>query len=132
MLCDVTELDLQWPNKHRPEVLGVQGVAASRKRRGVSDALNDGALRDGGTSVAPCLLTWATMKRKRKKNIYKRYGPSAREPLPPLDPATIEAYENGDLEPPLSVLLAYAETVGIPVENLLDDDRDVWFGECRN
>ena len=75
------------------------------------------------------MLTWATMKRKRKKNIYKRYGLSGREPLPPLDPATIEAYENGEAEPPLPVLLAYAEMVGIPVENLLDDDRDVWFGE---
>ena len=71
----------------------------------------------------------ASMKRK---NICKRYDLSVAEPLPPLDPATIEAYENGELEPPLSVLLAYAEMVGIPVENLLDDDRDVWFGECVN
>jgi hypothetical protein len=72
------------------------------------------------------------MKRKRK-NIFKgRYDLSAAEPLPPLDPATIDAYESGASEPPLSVLLAYAKMAGIPVENLLDDDRDVWFGECVN
>ena len=73
-------------------------------------------------------------KRNRPKRLgnCKRYDLSAAEPLPPLDPATIEAYENGELEPPLSVLLAYAKMVGIPVENLLNDDRDVWFGECVN
>jgi len=69
---------------------------------------------------------------KRKNICKRRYDLSAVEPLPPLDPATIDAYESGELEPPLSVLLAYAKTVGIPVENLLDDDRDVWFGECVN
>ena len=69
----------------------------------------------------------------KQKNICKRrYDLSAGEPLPSFDPATIDAYESGALEPPLSVLLAYAEMVGIPVENLLDDDRDVWFGECVN
>ena len=73
------------------------------------------------------------MKVKRKrKNIYKSHDLSAAEPLPPLDPATIDAYESGAVEPPLSVLLAYAKMAGIPIENLLDDDRDVWFGECVN
>jgi hypothetical protein len=32
----------------------------------------------------------------------------------------------------LSVLLTYARLAGIPVENLIDDDRDLWFEHCVN
>jgi len=43
------------------------------------------------------------------------------------DGTEIAGYENkGDL--PISVLYAYARLAGIPVENILDDDRDLWFG----
>jgi hypothetical protein len=49
-----------------------------------------------------------------------------------IDAATLEAYENGDVDLPFSVLLAYAELAGIPVENLVDDDRDLWFGHRMN
>jgi hypothetical protein len=43
------------------------------------------------------------------------------------DGTEIAAYENmGDL--PISVLYGYARLARIPVENILDDDRDLWFG----
>lgn len=43
------------------------------------------------------------------------------------DGIEIAAYENRD-DLTISVLYAYARFAGIPVENILDDDRDLWFG----
>ena len=40
--------------------------------------------------------------------------------------AEIEAYENDEDDLLVSVLLAYAKMAGVPVENLLHDDRDLW------
>jgi transcriptional regulator with XRE-family HTH domain len=37
----------------------------------------------------------------------------------------ISKYELDKNEPPLMVLLAYSRLAGIPVENLIDDDRDL-------
>jgi hypothetical protein len=34
-----------------------------------------------------------------------------------LDAATIDAYESGELDLPVSVLFAYAKLAGIPIEN---------------
>jgi transcriptional regulator with XRE-family HTH domain len=42
--------------------------------------------------------------------------------------AEIEAYENDEDELLVSVLFRYAKLAKIPIENLLHDDRDVWFG----
>jgi transcriptional regulator with XRE-family HTH domain len=66
------------------------------------------------------------------KAIRERYDLTLAEPLKSLDAATIEAYENGEADLPVSVLFAYAKLAGIPVENLLDDDRDVWFAHRVN
>jgi transcriptional regulator with XRE-family HTH domain len=54
------------------------------------------------------------------------------EPSKSLDAATIDQYEKGNVDLPLSVLLAYARLAGIPVENLIDDERDLWFEHCVN
>lgn len=69
---------------------------------------------------------------EKLKRIRERYDLTLAEPLKSLDAATIEAFENGDVDLPLSVLFAYAKLAGIPVENLLDDDRDLWFGHRVN
>lgn len=66
------------------------------------------------------------------KAIRERYDLRLAGPLKSLDAATIEAYESGEVDLPLSVLFAYARLAGIPVENLLDDDRDLWFGHRLN
>lgn len=46
--------------------------------------------------------------------------------------AEILAYENDEGELPVSVLLRYAKEFGIPVENIIYDDRDLWFGHRVN
>ena len=69
---------------------------------------------------------------QKLRAIRERYDLSAALPFRLLDAATIEAYESGELDLPVSVLFAYARVAGIPVENLLDDDRDVWFGDRVN
>ena len=40
--------------------------------------------------------------------------------------AEILAYENDEEDLLLSVLFGYAKIANIPVENLLNDDRDLW------
>jgi hypothetical protein len=59
--------------------------------------------------------------------IREQYDLTAAESSKSLDAATIDAYEKGDLDLPLSVVLSYARLAGIPVQNLIDDDRDLWF-----
>jgi hypothetical protein len=76
--------------------------------------------------------SFAEYLRETVKNICERYNLSAGELLRSLDDAAIEAYESGELDPPLPVLLAYAEMAGVPIANLLDDDRDLWFGHLMN
>ena len=46
-----------------------------------------------------------------------------------LTGAKIEAYENDEDDLFVSVLFGYAKLAGIPVENLLHDDRDLWSGQ---
>jgi hypothetical protein len=46
--------------------------------------------------------------------------------------AEILAYENDEDDLLVSVLFGYAKLANIPVENLLDDDRDLWFGHRVN
>jgi hypothetical protein len=69
---------------------------------------------------------------EKLKAIRERYDLTLADPLKSLDAAIIEAYESGELDLPVSVLFAYAKLAGIPVENLLDDDRDLWFGHRVN
>jgi len=42
--------------------------------------------------------------------------------------AEILAYENDEDDLLVSVLFGYAKMAGIPVENILHDDRDLWLG----
>lgn len=41
------------------------------------------------------------------------------------DRASISVYENGQREPPLPTLLAYARLAGVSVETLIDDKLDL-------
>ena len=42
--------------------------------------------------------------------------------------AEIVAYENDEDDLLVSVLWGYAKLANIPIENLMDDDRDLWYG----
>ena len=47
------------------------------------------------------------------------------------DGAEIISYEDtGEL--PVTILIRYARLVNLPLENLVDDDRDLWFGHRVN
>jgi hypothetical protein len=48
------------------------------------------------------------------------------------DGAEILSYENDEGDMPISVLWAYCSVSGVPIENLMDDDRDLWFGHRQN
>ena len=50
---------------------------------------------------------------------------------PDLQYPNVSKYELDKNEPPLMVLLAYSRVSGIPVENLIDDERDL-EGEINN
>jgi transcriptional regulator with XRE-family HTH domain len=43
----------------------------------------------------------------------------------PLYPASVSQYESGKREPPLPVLLQYARVAGVPMEVLVDDEREL-------
>src|SRR6188474_17470 len=45
--------------------------------------------------------------------------------------AEILAYENDEDDLLVSILFGYAKLANIPVENLLDDDRDLFFGQAE-
>jgi transcriptional regulator with XRE-family HTH domain len=42
-----------------------------------------------------------------------------------IDHTTISKYELDKNEPPLAILLAYARLVGIPVEQIIDDELEL-------
>lgn len=46
--------------------------------------------------------------------------------------AEILAYENDEDDLLITVLWGYARLAGIPVENILYDDRDLWLGHRVN
>jgi len=46
--------------------------------------------------------------------------------------AEILAYENDEDDLLISVLWGYTRLAGIPVENLIYDDRDLWLGQRQN
>ena len=46
--------------------------------------------------------------------------------------AEILAYETDEDDLLVSVLFGYAKLANVPVENLLHDDRDLWFGHRVN
>jgi hypothetical protein len=46
--------------------------------------------------------------------------------------AQILAYENDEGDLLVSVLWGYVKMANVPIENLMDDDRDLWFGHRVN
>ena len=46
--------------------------------------------------------------------------------------AEIEAYQNDEDDLLVSVLFGYTKMAGIPVENILHDDCDLWLGHRVN
>ena len=43
-----------------------------------------------------------------------------------------QRYEDDTGELPVSILIRYARLVNLPLENLVEDDRDLWFGHRVN
>ena len=68
---------------------------------------------------------------EKLRTIRERDSQALSEMLKPFD-AEIGAFENGVADLPLGVLHVYAKVAKIPIENLFDDDRDVWFGHRVN
>lgn len=56
-----------------------------------------------------------------QEQMIERLGHAAKS----LYPASISQYESGKREPPLTVLLQYARTAGVPVDMLVDDEEDL-------
>jgi len=50
-----------------------------------------------------------------------------------IDHTTISKYELDKNEPPLTILLAYARLIGIPVEQIIDDELEltIWFSQAQ-
>jgi transcriptional regulator with XRE-family HTH domain len=46
--------------------------------------------------------------------------------------AEIAAYENDEDDLLVSVLVGYAKIANVPFANIIDDDRDLWFGHRVN
>ena len=49
-----------------------------------------------------------------------------------IDHTTISKYELDKNEPPLAILLAYARLLGIPVEQIIDDELELTIYFCKN
>ena len=67
---------------------------------------------------------------EKLKKIRKRLKLTPEEIAPKVGARTgaeINPYENDEDDLLVSVLFGYAKIVNIPVENLLHDDRDLWF-----
>jgi transcriptional regulator with XRE-family HTH domain len=72
---------------------------------------------------------------EKLKAIRERLGLSPNDLAPFVGAKTgaeILAYENDEDDLLVSVLYGYAKLAGVPVENLLHDDRDLWFGHRQN
>jgi transcriptional regulator with XRE-family HTH domain len=46
--------------------------------------------------------------------------------------AEIAAYESDEDDLLVSVLWRYSKLIDVPVENIVNDDRDLWFGHRMN
>jgi transcriptional regulator with XRE-family HTH domain len=72
---------------------------------------------------------------EKLKAIRERLGLSPNDLAPFVGAKTgaeILAYENDEDDLLVSVLYGYAKLAGVPVENLLHDDRDLWLGHRQN
>lgn len=60
---------------------------------------------------------------------HSKFSPDEFAPLVKAqDGAEILSYEFDTGELPVSILIRYARLANLPLENLVDDDRDLWFG----
>ena len=48
------------------------------------------------------------------------------------DGKAIKRYENGKGDVPVTVFMRYWKLSNVPLENLMNDDRDLWFGHRVN
>lgn len=48
------------------------------------------------------------------------------------DGKAIKKYESGKGDLPVTVLMRYWKLSNVPLENLMNDDRDLWFGHRVN
>lgn len=72
---------------------------------------------------------------EKLKKIRKRLKLTPDEIAPKVGARTgaeITAYEKDEDEILVSVLWGYARLAGIPIENLIYDDRDLWLGHRVN
>ena len=131
-LCDVKELDRQWP-KHRLECLAAQGVATARGRR----RLEQGRCRRW-VSVAPCSHMGHARHRPKRLaekliQIREALGLSQREMAERLAERAgveityknISKYEQKKSVPPMEVVLAYARAGRVQMESIIDDEVSV-------
>jgi DNA-binding XRE family transcriptional regulator len=68
---------------------------------------------------------------EKLKQIRERAGLTPEEFAPHVhakDGKAIEKYEKGKSDLPVSVLMRYWKLSDVPLENILNDDRDLWFG----
>ena len=72
---------------------------------------------------------------EKLKAIRERFGLTVDEIAPHVgarNGAEITAYENDEDDLLVTVLFGYAKFAAIPIENLVYDDRDLWFGHRVN
>lgn len=67
---------------------------------------------------------------EKLKQIRERAGLTPEEFAPHVhakDGKAVEKYEKGKGDLPVSVLMRYWKLSDVPLENILNDDRDLWF-----
>jgi hypothetical protein len=73
--------------------------------------------------------------RKKLKAIREHFKLSPSQFAPHVkakDGAEIISYEDDTGEMPVTMLFRYSRLADVPIENLVDDDRDLWFGHRVN
>ena len=71
---------------------------------------------------------------EKLKEIRERTGLTPEEFAPRVnakDGKAIVKYESGEGDLPVSVLMGYWKLSDVPLENILNDDRDLWVGHLR-
>ncbi len=72
---------------------------------------------------------------EKLKQIRDRTGLTPDEFAPHVnakDGKAVEKYEKGKADLPVYVLMRYWKLSDVPLENILNDDRDLWFGHRVN
>ena len=72
---------------------------------------------------------------EKLKQIRERSGLTPEEFAPHVNAKNgreISKYESGKGDVPVRVLMGYWKLSNVPLENLMNDDRDLWFGHRVN